>query len=183
MCDIMYSEVRKYKIIGGSKKMKLTLKDVMSMKRVENEWVVNGEKVPAFVGGMTGAVHEIVGYGRLEYMYGYGFIILKKGEPYSSLVRLQDLQEGKDHNLVAKEEKEKEIQEIEDEKRKIAEKAEKSKKRFEELKNIAKQTGVPQELSSTITCCNDENESCDLDTVIKYIMPSGMIYTERIHNY
>lgn len=54
---------------------------------------------------------------------------------------------------------------------------------FEEKLQQAKLTGEPVELSTISVPCNDPEEECDMDLIIKYVNPAGDIITKRIHTW
>lgn len=54
---------------------------------------------------------------------------------------------------------------------------------FEEKLQQAKLTGQPVELSTIAVPCNDINEECTTDLIIKYVNPAGDIITRRIHTW
>lgn len=54
---------------------------------------------------------------------------------------------------------------------------------FEEKLQQAKLTGQPVELSTIAVPCNDRNEECTTDLIIKYVNPAGDIITRRIHTW
>ena len=56
-------------------------------------------------------------------------------------------------------------------------------KRIDDLFEIAKQTGIAQEISHYLCGCNDKREACDVDIVTTYAMPDGTVKTERHHTW
>lgn len=59
----------------------------------------------------------------------------------------------------------------------------KEQETFEEKLQQAKLTGEPVELSTIAVPCNDRNEECTTDLIIKYVNPAGDIITRRIHTW
>jgi len=62
-------------------------------------------------------------------------------------------------------------------------KEEESKKRIEDLKKKAKETGERQVVSVTTDDYNDDNEKCDIDTITEYVDADGKFTTVRTHNW
>ncbi|MEW6170661.1 MAG: hypothetical protein AB1472_03805 [Candidatus Omnitrophota bacterium] len=80
--------------------------------------------------------------------------------------------------IIAEQEKELEKALEAKKQKKLQSEAERQAK-FEE----AKRTGKKVKLYSYADDCNDENEDCDIDTIIVYAMPNGSIQEERHHNW
>jgi len=69
-------------------------------------WVFeNGKKLKAFKeDGMSGECYELEGYeGTLEYVYGYGFMIINKERDLSKMIPLKSIIETKKENKTEKE--------------------------------------------------------------------------------
>lgn len=54
---------------------------------------------------------------------------------------------------------------------------------FEEKLALAKDLGQPVEISRITVPCNDPQEECNTDLIIKYVNPAGDIITRRIHTW